>query len=247
MNRSFNRSFDQLRPIRFTEQYLSHPAGSVLAEAGATRVICAVSATESVPPWMKAQKVPGGWLTCEYSLLPSSTGERSKREINTGRPSGRTMEIQRLIGRSLRNCVDLEKLGEITLYADCDVIDADGGTRCDSITGASLALELAIRGKLGRAEAFRERIAAVSVGIVHGEVLLDLDYQEDSQADVDMNVVMTQSGKFVEIQGTSEGAPFERKRLDELLALAEHGIRQIFAAQQAVVDRVLSGGEETQA
>ena len=179
------RAFDELRPIKVTENYLAHPLSSVFLEVGGTKVICALSMEEKVPGWMKSQKVPGGWLTCEYGLLPASTHDRCKREAANGKQSGRTMEIQRLIGRSLRAVVDLDKLGENTLFMDCDVIDADGGTRCASITGASIALQLGLRNVLKRPQILRENVAAISVGIVRGELVLDLNYDEDSNAEVD--------------------------------------------------------------
>lgn len=234
------RAPDELRPIRIRRDFLAHPLSSVLIECGGTRVVCAVSVENRVPPWMKAQKVPGGWLTCEYGMLPGSTHERMRRESSAGKPGGRTMEIQRLIGRAIRSVVDLEQLGENTVYLDCDVIDADGGTRCAGISGAAAALRLALLSdrapKAFLPGMMRESIAAVSVGIIGGVPMLDLCYEEDSRAEVDMNVVMTESGKLVEVQGTAEKAPFDRKQLNELLDLAEHGLRQIFAAQQKAVE-----------
>ena len=188
---------------------------------------------------MKNQKVPGGWVTCEYGMLPSATGERCKREASAGKQGGRTVEIQRLIGRSLRMAVDLENLGERTVYLDCDVIDADGGTRCASITGAALALAAGCKRVFSANETpFKELVAAISVGIINGEPMLDLCYEEDSNAEVDMNVIMTESGKLVEVQGTAEGAPFSRQKLNELLDLAEYGLKQIFEQQRAVLESI---------
>ncbi len=236
MTRSDGRKADELRPVKITPDFLTHPMSSVLMEMGGTKVICAVSVENKVPSWMKAQKVPGGWLTCEYGLMPAATHERFRREASAGKQGGRTMEIQRLIGRSLRAGVDLEALGENTFYLDCDVFDADGGTRCCSITGASIALEIALRRKREFQKACKDAVAAVSVGIVNGELLLDLNYAEDSTAEVDMNVVMTSSGKLIEVQGTAEGEPFSRKQMNELLDLAEHGIKQIFVRRQEIIE-----------
>lgn len=237
MARIDGRAFDELRPIRVTENYLAHPLSSVFLEVGGTKVICALSLEDKVPGWMKAQKVSGGWLTCEYGLLPASTHDRCKREAANGKQSGRTMEIQRLIGRSLRAVVDLEKLGENTLFMDCDVIDADGGTRCASITGASIALQLGLRNALKRPNVLIENVAAISVGIVRGELVLDLNYDEDSNAEVDMNVVMTESGKLVEIQGTAEGKAFSRQQLNEMVDLAEFGLKKIFTIQKKIIEQ----------
>ena len=239
MKRIDGRAADEMRPFKITGNFLSHPLASVLVECGGTRVVCAASVENKVPPWMKAQKVPGGWITCEYGMLPASTHERMKRESSAGKQGGRTMEIQRLIGRSLRSVVTLENLGESTLYLDCDVLDADGGTRCAGISGAATALRLALLSRTGRKLfkplAMRESVAAVSVGIIDGVPMLDLCYEEDSRAEVDMNVVMTESGRFVEIQGTAEKQPFDRKQLQTLLELAEHGLKQIFAEQQRLI------------
>ena len=243
MKRVDGRSNDQLRKIKVVKDYLSHPLSSVMIEAGGTKLICAVSLDPKVPPWMKAQKVSGGWVTCEYGMLPASTHERMKREASSGKQGGRTMEIQRLIGRSFRSVIDLQKLGQNTIYIDAEVIDADGGTRCGGITGASIALQLAFNSELWKSQfgpsPMRENVAAVSVGIVNGEPVLDLCYEEDSTAEVDMNVVMTESGKFVEVQGTAERQPFDRKQLDELLALAECGLKKIFEIQR----KIISGSE----
>lgn len=236
MTRQDGRKPDEIRPIKMKRDFQIHPSGSVLIEAGKTRVICAATLLDQVPRWMRMQKVPGGWLTAEYQMLPSATTERSRRESSRGGPSGRTQEIQRLIGRCLRCVVDLEKIGARTLQLDCDVIDADGGTRCASIAGASVAAQLAMKklfldGKLS-AWPVKEHVAAVSVGVVDGEVLLDLAYNEDCAADVDMNVVMTESGKIVEVQGTAEGEPFSQDQMDQMMALAKKGIQEIIAAQK---------------
>ncbi|OGV39354.1 MAG: ribonuclease PH [Lentisphaerae bacterium GWF2_45_14] len=235
MNRPDNRKNDQLRRVKITKDYLNHPTGSVLIECGGTKVICAVSIDPGVPPWMRAQNVPGGWVTSEYGMLPGSTHDRSRREANAGKQGGRTMEIQRLIGRSFRSVIDLEALGPNTVYIDCDVIDADGGTRCASISGASVALQIAF-GRLlstGRLKKnpMRENIAAVSVGIVKNEILLDLCYEEDSGADVDMNIVMTESGKFIEVQGTAEKEPFSFDTLQDMLGTAKKGLETLFSIQ----------------
>lgn len=238
-NRPDKRAADQLRRIKIRKDYLNNPLSSVMIEFGRTRLICAVSVEHAVPQWMRNQKKSGGWLTCEYGMLPASTRERNKRDITNGRPNGRSMEIQRLIGRSLRSVVDLEALGQNTVYIDCDVIDADGGTRCAGICGASVAFQLALNSAFAKrnfsGQVMRESIAAVSVGIVNGEPVLDLNYAEDSQAEVDMNVVMTESGKIVEIQGTAERAPFSRVQFNELMDLAEHGLKQIFEIQRKVI------------
>lgn len=236
MTRSDGRKADEMRPIKITPDFLAHPISSVLMEMGGTKVICAASMENKVPSWMKSQKVSGGWLTCEYGLMPAATHERCRREASAGKQGGRTMEIQRLIGRSLRGVVDLEALGENTFYMDCDVFDADGGTRCCSISGASVALQIALRKDKRFETAFKEPVAAVSVGIVNGELLLDLNYVEDSNAEVDMNIVMTASGKLIEVQGTAEGAPFSRKQLNELVDLAESGLKKIFVRQKEVVE-----------
>ena len=236
MERDDHRQPDQLRPVTFHCGYLRHPHGSVLIEMGNTRVICAATVQPGVPPWMRAQNKPGGWLTGEYAMLPSATNQRKMRESIKGRPEGRSQEIQRLIGRALRGVVDLTQIGANTIYIDCDVIDADGGTRCASITGASVALQLAFRrmfleGMIGKLPPPLS-LAAVSVGIVDGTPLLDLSYPEDSAAEVDMNVVMTGEGQFIEIQGTAEGKPFSRGQADQLLDLAQTGIGQLFDLQR---------------
>ncbi len=239
MPRADGRQPDALRPLAFLPNFQCHPLGSVLAVCGKTRVACAVSLEEKVPSWMKAQGVPGGWITAEYQMLPSATGTRGERESTRGKVSGRTAEIQRLVGRSLRAVVDLEKLPPVTLHVDCDVLDADGGTRCASITGAYAALELAClrlqaRGILPQWP-LRTRVAAVSVGIVSGTPLLDLCYQEDSAAEVDMNVVMTEQGRFVELQGTGEEATFDQDQLQAMLSLAQGGLRQLFQEQERIL------------
>ena len=238
MSRLDGRQFNELRPLAFVPDFQIHPLGSVLAVCGRTRVVCAVSVENAVPPWMKAQGVPGGWITAEYQMLPSATNTRSTREVTKGKLSGRSAEIQRLIGRSLRAVVDLEKLPGLTLHVDCDVLDADGGTRCASITGACAALERAAAKLLADGtiaeNPIKARVAAVSVGIVHGEPILDLCYEEDSAAEVDMNVVMTSTGRFVELQGTGEEATFDDAQLASLLALAKHGLAGLFAEQQRI-------------
>lgn len=233
------RACDELRPLVLDIDYLSHPVSSVFISCGKTRVLTAVSCEDKVPSWMKNQKVPGGWVTCEYGMLPSATTERCRREAAAGKQGGRTVEIQRLIGRSLRMAVELEKLGERTVYLDCDVVDADGGTRCASISGAALALGIGCRRLFVPAEnPFKELIAAVSVGIIDGKPMLDLCYEEDSRAEVDMNVVMTESGNLVEVQGTAEGAAFSRTQLNELIDLAEHGLKQIFTRQREILESI---------
>ncbi len=239
MKRPDGRNHDQLRKIRITPDFLSHPIGSALIEMGGTKVICAVSFEQGVPGWMRAQGVSGGWLTSEYGMLPSSTHDRSQREAAKGKQSGRTMEIQRLIGRSFRTVVDHQLLGANTVYIDCDVIDADGGTRCASITGASIALQIAFRRlverKILQRFPMKENVAAISVGVRKSEPILDLCYEEDSSADVDMNVIMTESGKFIEIQGTAEEEPFSKEELDKLLGLAKTGLDRLFEIQRKVV------------
>lgn len=235
MPRPDGRAPDQLRPITVTRQYLLHPEGSVLVEFGATKVICTASLEEKVPSFLKGQGA--GWVTAEYAMLPRSTNTRTPRE-NRG-PSGRSQEIQRLVGRALRAVVDRAKMGERTVWVDCDVIQADGGTRTAAITGGFVALADALARLPGPAAgALRDCVAAVSVGIVKGEPALDLNYLEDSAAEVDMNVVMTGAGEFVEVQGTAEQVPFGRARLDDLLRLAEGGIRRLIELQRrALGDR----------
>jgi len=241
--RSAGRGADQLRRIEFIRGYTRHAEGSALVAFGDTRVLCTASIEERVPAFLRGKGQ--GWLTAEYGMLPRATGTRSERESVRGRQGGRTQEIQRLIGRSLRCVVDLKKIGERTIQIDCDVLQADGGTRTASITGAYVALVDAVRwlssrgllgSELGAAtaaavEPIRDAVAAVSVGIIAGEALLDLDYLEDSQCDTDMNVVMTGSGGLVEVQGTAEGAPFSRAQLDAMVDLARTGIERLVAAQ----------------
>ena len=233
--RSGGRAADELRPIAIETNFVRPATGSALISCGETRVICTASIQESVPRWMVGQG--RGWLTAEYGMLPASTGERKQRDVSKGRPDGRTVEIQRLIGRSLRGIVDFGKLGERSVYIDCDVLQADGGTRCASITGGYVALELATRrllqeGKLS-ASPLTGTLAAVSCGIVDGEPLLDLDYPEDSSAEVDANVVMTGDGGLVEVQATAERTPLSRAHLDDLLALAGKGIDGLREVQAA--------------
>lgn len=248
MKRMDKRNPDQLREWTIQPDFLAHPIASVCIASGGTKVVCAVSVEQGVPGWMRAQKVPGGWVTSEYGMLPSSTHTRMQRESSKGKPSGRTMEIQRLIGRALRSVIDLNKLGQNTVYLDCDVIDADGGTRTASISGASAALWLAFKRmqRNGEISTFpmTELIAAVSVGIVDGVPCLDLCYEEDSTAEVDMNVVMTESGKFIEIQGTAEGAPFTDEQLAAMLALAKRGIQDIFKVQRRMIQEVMAAEEK---
>ena len=236
-DRRDGRKPDDLRPVVFERDYTDFAAGSVLASMGRTRVLCTASVEDQVPRWMKG--TGKGWVTAEYSLLPGSTSERVSREAVKGRQSGRTQEIQRLIGRSLRAVTDLSQMGEVSIVLDCDVLQADGGTRTASISGAYVALHDALT-RLGlvspwRTFPVREGCGAVSVGVIDGVPMLDLDYSEDVRAEVDMNVVMTSSGRFVEVQGTAEGLPFGRDDLDDLLALAELGIGQILEAQAAVL------------
>jgi ribonuclease PH len=223
---------DHLRPIELDVDYLEQPHGSVLWSQGKTKVLCTATIQDGVPRWLYGKG--RGWLTAEYSLLPASTGERTEREASRGKQGGRTVEIQRLIGRALRAVVDFEALGERTLWLDCDVLQADGGTRCAAICGAYIAGARALD-RFGLSRAFRDSVAAVSVGIVDSEPLLDLAYDDDSRADVDMNIVKTGDGRFIEVQGTAEGPPFERAVLDGLIALADTGIRQLIALQRNIV------------
>lgn len=232
-----NRENNQLRPITFVRNFTKHAEGAVLVSYGDTKVLCTASIETQVPRWLKG--TGKGWITAEYGMLPRATHERTQREAAKGKQSGRTQEIQRLIGRSLRAMVDLEKLGENTIHIDCDVLQADGGTRTASITGAAVALVDALEklqaAKKLKADPLVGLVAAVSVGIKNGEVLLDLNYSEDSSCDTDLNVVMTQKGEFIEIQGTAEEKPFTRAQVDEMLAIAEEGIKQLIAEQQAVL------------
>ncbi|HHW27218.1 MAG TPA: ribonuclease PH [Firmicutes bacterium] len=228
------RAPGDLRPVKITPRFLKYPEGSCLVEAGDTKVICTATVEERVPPFLKGTS--SGWITAEYSMLPGATLTRTPREVSRGKPGGRTVEIQRLIGRSLRAAVDLSAVGERTFWIDCDVIQADGGTRTASITGGFVALALALD-SVAKKENWQippilDYIAAVSVGVVDGNPVLDLNYAEDSTAQVDMNVVMTGKGEFIEVQGTGEHAPFDRRRLSDLLSLAESGIRQLMDRQK---------------
>jgi len=236
MGRMDGRTADEMRRVKITRHYLKHPAGSVLIEVGNTKVICAASIEERVPHFLKGSGE--GWITAEYALLPSSTQTRTARESMRGRVTGRTHEIQRLIGRSLRSVMDMKALGERTVMIDCDVIQADGGTRTASITGAFIALVEALETVYKPDHIFpvKDFLAAVSVGVdKNGQPLLDLCYEEDSQAMVDMNVVMTGSGEFIEVQGTGEGRPFSRQELDRMLAIAESGIDRLISYQKDVL------------
>src|SRR5450631_2542437 len=244
-SRSYDRAPGELRPCEIEPGFVRTATGSALISVGETRVICTASAQESVPRWMAGQGK--GWVTAEYGMLPASTGERKQRDATRGRQDGRTVEIQRLIGRSLRVIVDFQALGERTIYLDCDVLQADGGTRCASITGAYVALSLACARLLSEGRLERSpltgSVAAVSCGMVAGRALLDLDYSEDSTAEVDANVVMTGEGGLVEVQATAERTPLSRAHLDELLALAGAGIERLRAAQQeAIAGAVAEGG-----
>ncbi len=237
MPRVDGRSPDQLRPVKFTRNYIKHAEGSCLIEMGDTRVICTASVEERVPPFLRNSGQ--GWVTAEYGMIPRATTTRSQRESATGRSGGRTAEIQRLVGRSLRAAVDLKAIGERTIWLDCDVIQADGGTRTASVTGAYIALNDALahlkrQGQLQRLSIY-EPVAAISVGIVGGVPMLDLCYEEDSKAAVDMNVVMTASGRLVEVQGTAETMPFTRAELNSMLTLAEKGIQEIFALEKQML------------
>lgn len=237
--RPSGRAPNQLRQVSIEPGYTKHAEGSVLVSFGDTKVICTASVEDKVPGFLKGQNQ--GWMTAEYGMLPRSTHSRMDREAARGKQTGRTQEIQRLIGRSLRAVVDLTKLGERTIHLDCDVIQADGGTRTASITGASVAAQLAIQGLLAQGKLTEspllDQVAAISVGIYHGVPVLDLDYAEDSNCDTDMNIVMTGSGGCVEIQGTAEGKPFSKVEMNSLLALAEQGITELIAMQQQVLNR----------
>lgn len=236
MTRHDGRAPSQLRPLSFTPGFAPNATGSVLVAAGNTRVICSAMVEEAVPRWMKEQQVPGGWVTAEYSMLPYSTEQRKQRDITRGKLDGRSSEIQRLIGRSLRAAIDLDKLGSRTMWIDCDVLSADGGTRTASITGACVAAALACRQLMSdgliKKNPIRQLVAAVSVGIVNGAPVLDLDYIEDKDAAVDMNVVMTAAGSFVEVQGSGEESTFTDEELAAMLALARSGIGELLAAQK---------------
>ena len=233
MTRDDGRRHDELRPVAADPLFLEQPHGMVLWSQGKTRVLCTASVTEGVPRWL--HRSGRGWMTAEYSMLPASTGERSDREAARGRQGGRTVEIQRLIGRALRAVVDFEALGERTVHLDCDVLQADGGTRCASITGACVAASRALD-RFGLSKVLTGSVAAVSVGIVGGELLLDLDYSEDSTADVDLNVVMAGDNRLVEVQATAERVPFDRSQFDGLLDLAAAGIEELAAAQRVAID-----------
>ena len=231
--RADKRAADELRPVQITPNFIPPAEGSVLIEVGQTRVVCTATFEDGVPRWLKG--TGSGWLTAEYAMIPRATEKRTQRDSTRLRPSGRSLEIQRLIGRSLRAVLDLESFGERTFYIDCDVIQADGGTRTASITGAYVALGLACRRLLDmgllKKQPVKESVAGISVGLVDGEPLLDLDYGEDVRAAVDMNVVMTGDGRFIEVQSTAEGAPFTQDQLDQLLGLARTGIEQFTKAQ----------------
>jgi ribonuclease PH len=235
VSRENGRRTDELRPLTIEPDYLEQANGSALIAFGKTRVLCTATLDEGVPRWMSGRGK--GWLTAEYSMLPASTGQRTPREASQGKQKGRTVEIQRLIGRALRAVADMEALGERTLWLDCDVLQADGGTRCAAISGSYVAARRALD-RMGLGRTLVDSVAAVSLGIVGGELLLDLDYVEDSSADVDLNLVMTGSGDLVEVQATAEGAPFSRDQLDELLELGSHGIEEITAAQLAAAEAV---------
>ena len=233
--RASGRAVDQLRPVSIVRGFTKHAEGSVLISVGETRVLCTASVEERGPAWKK----DGGWVTAEYGMLPRATHDRSRREAAQGTQSGRTQEIQRLIGRSLRACVNLDALGPYTVTIDCDVLQADGGTRCASITGGYVALADALaamqkKGKLKKNPLFGQ-VAAISVGLHNGKPVLDLDYSEDSDCECDMNVVMNEAGQFIEVQGTAEGHAFRRAELDALLDLAENGIKQLIDAQRAAL------------
>ena len=243
MIRSDGRAPEHIRPISFELNIAPHASGSVLVSMGNTRVICGIMIEEAVPRWMKEQNITGGWLTAEYSMLPYSTQTRKPRDIARGRLDGRSTEIQRLIGRSLRAVVDLEKLGPRTMWVDCDVLQADGGTRTAAITGASLAVAVACR-KLAKekkvdAPPIRKLVAAVSAGIIDGNAIVDLNYEEDKLVTVDFNLVATEDGEFVEVQGSGEEATFAQSQLDAMLALGRKGIAELIAAQRAVLARLM--------
>ncbi|MDH7482791.1 MAG: ribonuclease PH [Armatimonadota bacterium] len=241
MAREDGRANDEIRPVKITRGYIQYAEGSCLIEIGNTRVICTASVEEKVPPFLKGSGT--GWVTAEYGMLPRSCRTRNVRDISRGQLAGRTMEIQRLVGRALRSVVDLKGLGERTVWMDCDVIQADGGTRTASVTGAYVALVEAVdwlkREQLIKTSIITDQLAAISVGIVGGEELLDLNYSEDSIAAVDLNLAMTASGKIVEVQGTAEGMPFSRQKLGKLLDLAEKGIKELFEIQKSVLGNLI--------
>jgi ribonuclease PH len=244
--RADGRASDQLRAVKFEANIAPHATGSVLVSFGHTRVICAATIEPKVPTWMRQQGVKGGWLTAEYSMLPYSTHERKQRDISKGKIDGRTVEIQRLIGRSLRAVLDLQKLGDNTLWVDCDVLQADGGTRTASITGAYLATRLAVQKLLDDKRIpenpLTDSVAAVSVGLFNGRELLDLAYVEDKDAEVDFNVVMTGRGQFVEVQGSGEEATFSHDQLQSLLGLAQKGMKELISLQTAFLSKQLLSG-----
>ncbi len=243
MQRSDGRRPDEIRPLNFELNVAPQASGSVLVSMGHTRVICGVTIEEAVPRWMKEQNVAGGWLTAEYAMLPYSTTPRKPRDIAKGRVDGRSVEIQRLIGRSLRAVVDLDKLGPRTIWVDCDVLQADGGTRTAAITGASLAVAMAcrrlVREKVLDASPVQKLVAAVSAGVLDGQAVLDLNYQEDKTVSVDFNLVATEDGEFVEVQGSGEEATFTQAQLEEMLALAQKGIAALIGAQRSVLARIM--------
>jgi ribonuclease PH len=239
MQRKDGRSNDELRPVRITPDFVKYPLGSVMVEFGDTKILCAASMENVQPRWMREQKRPGGWITCEYSMMPFSSPARMVREATRGKIGGRTHEIQRMIGRALRAVVNLEKLGPRTMWIDCEVLQADGGTRTASVTGSFVALQLAM-GKMAaegliERNPVREALAAVSVGKVDGELLLDLDYEEDCRAQVDMNLVVTEGGRFIEIQGTAESEPFTAEEMTSMTAMARAGIAALIETQKGVL------------
>ena len=247
VNRLDGRAPDQIRPVSFELGIAPHASGSVLVAMGRTRVICGVSIEEGIPRWMKEQSVTGGWLTAEYSMLPYSTRPRKPRDIARGKLDGRSSEIQRLIGRSLRAAVDLEKIGARTIWVDCDVLQADGGTRTAAITGASLALAVACQSLVERkalaVSPIRQLVAAVSAGVLEGRALLDLNYEEDKAVSVDFNFVATEEGDIVELQASGEEATFSQDQLNEMLELSRKGISELVAAQRAVLADLVVQGE----
>ena len=247
--RGDGRAADQIRPINFELNIAPHATGSVLVSMGNTRVICGVTVGDVVPRWMKEQSVTGGWLTSEYSMLPYSTTTRKPRDITKGRLDGRSTEIQRLIGRSLRAVVDLEKLGPRTMWVDCDVLQADGGTRTAAITGASLAVAVACRKLVTEKKVavppIKKLVAAVSAGVLDGRAIVDLNYEEDKAVTVDFNLVATEDGDFVEVQGSGEEATFAQGELDRMMRLARKGIADLIAAQRAVLARIMVSPSES--
>ncbi len=239
MNRKDGRGRDELRPVKITPDFVKYPPGSVMVEFGDTKILCAASVENVQPRWMRDQKRPGGWITCEYSMMPFSSPERMVREATRGKIGGRTHEIQRMIGRALRAVVDLERLGARTFWIDCEVLQADGGTRTAAVTGGYVALQLAMRRLAAEGlidgNPVREALAAVSVGKVDGEILLDLDYEEDCRAQVDMNFVATEGGRFIEVQGTAESDPFTEAEMTAMTAAARAGIAALIESQYAVL------------